>query len=260
MTSCPIFATSPETSRFPSGEHVRHDTSPMLWNVAKAVQVDTSHTRIVLSHDPEMSHSPLREKVIELIQLVCSVRNATGTHWWCGSEAAAEVASHTRMVGFGERVPDASHLPSGENATVRTVALWPLRLDSKTPDATSHSLVKPSLEPTASRSPSTEKAMDLRSPTDFNVTALVHEAWRSEGLLDGVLSQIPMVPSAKPTARRMPTGENATLRTPVLHIRVATEVSNTTSHIRRVPSSDPEASSEPSGEKATAFTVPACSE
>ena len=95
-------------------------------------------------------------------------------------------------------------MPSGENATARTVPVWPTSVQRSRPVVGSHSLMVPSSLAEASVFPSGEKA------TAQTIPACPLSVWRSEGLAASATSQTFTVPSQLPEARVRPSGENAT--------------------------------------------------
>src|SRR5262249_26464360 len=56
--------------------------------------------------------------------------------------------------------PDSRRVPSGENATDRTAAVWPLRVRMSAPELASHSLSVWSQPPDSTRLPSGERATE----------------------------------------------------------------------------------------------------
>jgi hypothetical protein len=69
---------------------------------------------------------------------------------------SAHLTPHNRIVPSAD--PDASILPSGENATLRTELVCPLSVRSSRPLAVSHNLMVLSPDPEASVLPSGENA------------------------------------------------------------------------------------------------------
>src|SRR5579871_6321674 len=112
--------------------------------------VAVSHSRTVLSCEPDASSAPSGKNATDVTELV-----------WPSSVclAAPVAASHSRTVLSPE--PDASSAPSGENATDVTQAVWPSSVCLAAPVAASHSRTVLSCEPDASSAPSRENATDV---------------------------------------------------------------------------------------------------
>jgi hypothetical protein len=72
--------------------------------------------------------------------------------------------SHSLIVLSAEPEPEARSRPSGLNATEMTLSVWPVRVRTRLPVATSHSLIVLSLEPEARRRPSGLNATELTQP------------------------------------------------------------------------------------------------
>ena len=62
------------------------------------------------------------------------------------------------------RTPVASRVPSGDQDTVRTTLVCPLRVSSSRPPAASHTFAVPSSPPVASRVPSGDQDTDQTPP------------------------------------------------------------------------------------------------
>jgi len=112
--------------------------------------VSASHTRTVLSYEPDASRRPSCEKATDQTQDVCP----SSARW-----GAPVSVSHTRTVLSSE--PDASRRPSCEKATDLTEDVCPSSARWGAPVSASHTRTVLSPEPDASRRPSCEKATDV---------------------------------------------------------------------------------------------------
>ena len=145
--------------------------------------------------------------------------------------------------------PEASNVPSAENAREKTVSVCPVMLPSSSPSATRHNLISPLLLPDATTCPSGETATEITRIPWFKVPTGAPSDTR----------QSLTVRSRPPETNSAPSGVKAT---PVVPLECAATVRiNSPSATRKkyrfwCKAAVPTAKICPSGEKAAQFAPP----
>ena len=103
--------------------------------------MDTLHTPIVLSLDPDAKYSPFGENSTLLTQLEWPMR------------VLIRSPLDTLHTPISPKDPDAKYSPFGENTTLLTQYKWPMRVLILSPLDTLHTPIVLSLDPDAKYSP-----------------------------------------------------------------------------------------------------------